>query len=182
MSHCHSDLLMFTFLLRFLCRMNLLYSIFRPFGVRMGNGRTSGMRLEINLRQGVVCGIEEKLPNHGSYYCFKGIPYAEPPTGDLRFEVCRLLIVLLRKDQFLKFISILQPPRPLLKFKEAVLDCSKERDVCFHADMLTLKNIGSEDCLHLNVYTPAQSDSNDALPVMIWFHGGAFKYGSGNSD
>lgn len=172
---------MFTFLPRSLCRMNLLHSIFRPFGKKMANDLIGRTRPEINLRQGVVRGIEEKLPNHGSYYCFKGIPYAEPPTGDLRFEVHRLRIVL-QTDQFLRLISILQPPRPLLKFKEAVLDCSKERDVCFHADMLTLKNIGSEDCLHLNVYTPAQSDSNDALPVMVWIHGGAFKFGSGNSD
>lgn len=85
---------MFTFLPRFLCRMNLLYSIFRPFGMRMANGLIGRTRPEINLRQGVVRGIEEKLPNHGSYYCFKGIPYAEPPIGDLRFEVYRLLIVL----------------------------------------------------------------------------------------
>lgn len=82
------------------------------------------------------------------------------------------------KDLFLFF----QPPQPLLTFKEDILDCSRERDVCFHVDMLSRKFVGSEDCLHLNVYTPAQSDSNDALPVMIWFHGGAFKFGSGNSD
>lgn len=75
-----------------------------------------------------------------------------------------------------------QPPRPLLKFNEDVLDCSKERDVCIHTDILTQNNIGSEDCLYLNVYTPEQLDSLNELPVMIWIHGGAFKFGSGNSD
>lgn len=44
-------------------------------------------RPAINISQGLVCGIEEKLPNHGSFYSFKGIPYAEPPIGQLRFEV-----------------------------------------------------------------------------------------------
>lgn len=80
------------------------------------------------------------------------------------------------------FTSLSQPPRPLEKFKDDVLDCSRERDVCFHRDLITLKNIGSEDCLHLNVYTPARSDADENLPVMIWIHGGAFQLGSGNSD
>lgn len=80
------------------------------------------------------------------------------------------------------FASLSQPPRPLEKFRDDVLDCSKERDVCYHRDLITLKNIGSEDCLHLNVYTPARSDADENLPVMIWIHGGAFQLGSGNSD
>lgn len=44
-------------------------------------------RPTIAVSQGVVRGIEEKLPNGGSFYSFKGIPYAEPPIGELRFEV-----------------------------------------------------------------------------------------------
>lgn len=69
----------------------------------------------------------------------------------------------------------------MLKFKEAVLDCSHERSPCYHKDMMTLETVGSEDCLFLNVYTPKLSNAKD-LPVMIWIHGGAFGAGSGGSD
>ena len=39
----------------------------------------------------------------------------------------------------------------------------------------------SEDCLFLNVWTPAQTE-RDRLPVMVWFHGGAFISGSGSDE
>lgn len=74
-----------------------------------------------------------------------------------------------------------QAPKPILKFKEAVLDCSHEGSPCYHKDMMTLETVGSEDCLFLNVYTPKLSNAKD-LPVMIWIHGGAFGAGSGGSD
>lgn len=74
-----------------------------------------------------------------------------------------------------------QAPKPLAKFKEPILDCSRERDTCYHKDMISMQTIGSEDCLFLNVYTPKLSDAKD-LAVMIWIHGGAFASGSGNSE
>lgn len=39
----------------------------------------------------------------------------------------------------------------------------------------------SEDCLYLNVWTPAQ-DADQKLPVMVWIHGGAFVTGSGSDE
>lgn len=75
----------------------------------------------------------------------------------------------------------MKAPKPLERFKESVLDCSRERDPCYHKDLITLEAVGSEDCLFLNVYTPKLSDKKD-LPVMIWIHGGAFSAGSGDSD
>lgn len=41
----------------------------------------------IVLNQGTVVGAKEKLPNGKFYYAYKGIPYAEPPLGKLRFKV-----------------------------------------------------------------------------------------------
>lgn len=157
-------------------------SIPRPFRhcTRMAGYATDRPRPTVSLSQGVVSGIQRRLPNRGWFHCFQGIPYAEPPIGELRFEVYQQSS---RSCQFIKLIFLnFQPPRPLLKFKEDVLDCSKERSVCFHTDILTKKRIGSEDCLHLNVYRPDEVDSNAPLPVMIWFHGGAFIFGSGNSE
>lgn len=56
--------------------------------------------------------------------------------------------------------------------------------MCFHKDMVTMKMVGSEDCLHLNVYTPhlPKQSADKKLPVMIWVHGGGFMAGSGDSD
>lgn len=73
----------------------------------------------------------------------------------------------------------MKPPQPLTKFSKILLDCTKERDVSAHKDIFTSELSGSENCLHLNVYTP-RLDAK--LPVMVFLHGGGFSRGSGNSD
>lgn len=45
------------------------------------------MSTQVVLNEGTVVGAEEKLPNGNLCYSYKGIPYAEPPIGNLRFEV-----------------------------------------------------------------------------------------------
>lgn len=112
----------------------------------------SSTRVKVN--QGVVRGCEEKLPDGRSFLRFSGIPYAKPPLNELRFR----------------------PPQKLLKFSEEELDCTREGDGCFHKSTLTKEYIGSEDCLNLNVYVPA--NANRKFPVMVWLHGGGFKYDS----
>lgn len=101
----------------------------------------------VQVQQGKVAGVVEKLPNGGSFFAFRGIPYAEPPVGELRF-----------KD-----------PKPLAKFSSPVLDCSKHRACCFQRDMVTSAAVGSEDCLFLNVYTPELVGQKKA--VLVFIHG-----------
>jgi acetylcholinesterase len=113
-------------------------------------------RINIDVAQGTVSGLEANLPNGGKYHAFKGIPYAVPPIGELRF----------------------QAPRALDKFPNPVQDCSEDGEICFQRDMTTAV-LGSEDCLSLNVYVPAVK--SDKMPVMVWIHGGAFMNGSGSS-
>ena len=117
--------------------------------------------LEVKVNQlGIVSGIQEKLPNGGEFYAYRGIPYAEPPVAELRF-----------KD-----------PKPLTKFPVPVLDCSKPRDICYQKSMMPINLLaGSEDCLYLNVYTP-KSTGSAKKSVMVFIHGGAFNHGSGDSD
>ena len=88
-----------------------------------------------------------------------GIPYAEPPLGDLRF----------RKPI---------PKQPLKSPYKAV----KHGDACYQMDIVPGFTKGltfSEDCLFLNLYVPA--NKTEYLPVMIWIHGGGFVAGASDA-
>ena len=99
-------------------------------------------KVKLKINQGTIKGCREKLPNGRNFYRFSGIPYAISPKGQLRFKA----------------------PEKLLKFDSKVLDCTRESDPCCHKSTVTKKFIGSEDCLHVNVYAPA--DVPHKLPVM----------------
>ncbi len=89
---------------------------------------------------------------------FKGIPFAAPPIGNLRWRApqpVRPWNGVRRADHFGP--SCMQPP-PVLK-------------------LLGAPPAMSEDCLYLNVWTPAES-ADAHLPVMVWIYGGGFTNGS----
>lgn len=92
---------------------------------------------------------------------FGGIPYAAPPVGNLRFA----------------------PPEPPTPWAPAKLDASHFGPDCWQlVDPVMNPGVSektmSEDCLYLNIFTPAgQSQSRKLLPVMVWLHGGAFQQG-----
>ena len=100
--------------------------------------------------QGEIRGTNDSDSN---YLAFRGIPYAEPPVGELRFA----------------------PPQPVAAHS-GELDASGFGPNCPQAEGVMGGASVSEDCLYLNVYTPEDSDN---LPVMVWIHGGAFISGSG---
>lgn len=86
---------------------------------------------------------------------FKGIPFAAPPVGDLRWKA----------------------PQPVVKW-DGVLKADKYAPACpqmSYSRVQTLET--SEDCLYLNVWTPARS-SKERLPVMVWIYGGGFAMGA----
>lgn len=110
---------------------------------------------EVTLASGRVQGTSN---GDHTVRIFKGIPFAAPPVGDLRWK----------------------PPqpapswsgvRPADKFGPACLQTNVFGDIYFR------ENQPSEDCLSLDIWIPAQPASAK-LPVIVWFYGGGFVAGS----
>jgi len=104
-------------------------------------------------------GILEGL-NESGIRTFKGIPFAQPPVGDLRWK----------EPQPVKSWTGV---RKASKFGPRAMQLPLFGDMNFRSDGM------SEDCLYLNVWTPAKT-SNDKLPVLVYFYGGGFVAGDGS--
>jgi len=115
--------------------------------------------LAVKTEQGTVRG---KTINDGKVKAFLGLPYAAPPVGDLRWKA---------------------PEAPAKWTGER--DATKFGAHCAQGhvfDDMVFQDAGdSEDCLSLNVYTPAGAKPGVKLPVMFWIHGGGYS-GGGSSD
>ncbi len=109
----------------------------------------------VNTRDGILEGL-----NESGIHTFKGIPFAQPPVGDLRWK----------EPQPVKGWTDI---RKALKFGPRAMQLSLFGDMNFRSDGM------SEDCLYLNVWTPAKT-STDKLPVMVYFYGGGFMAGDGS--
>ena len=98
---------------------------------------------------GVVEGLEER-----GIAVFRGIPYAQPPVGPLRW----------------------QPPRPASAYPEP-LQAHTYGPRCMQRTSGDRPPAVSEDCLTLNVWSKQLQPAKQ--PVMVWIHGGGFRSGSG---
>lgn len=98
----------------------------------------------------------------GAVSSFKGVPYAAPPVGPLRWR----------------------PPRPHPGW-DAARDAGASGAICVQPPANGDPGVGplpmSEDCLTLNVWTPTDR-GDEPLPVMVWIHGGGYNNGSGTAD
>ena len=119
---------------------------------------------ETTIETGQVRGVACGWPSITAYY---GIPYAAPPVGPLRWR----------------------PPQPAAPWK-GVRDSARPGPRCpqlgvgkgsfYEREFYPVEEEMDEDCLYLNVWTPAQSPE-EKLPVIFWVHGGAFRTGYGHS-
>ena len=85
---------------------------------------------------------------------YRGIPFAAPPVGDLRWRA----------------------PQPAAKW-EGVKSADKFGARCYQGGRGAAGVDTSEDCLYLNVWSPAKS-ANDHIPVLVWIYGGGFSAGA----
>ncbi|XP_065423304.1 fatty acyl-CoA hydrolase precursor, medium chain-like isoform X1 [Chrysemys picta bellii] len=126
---------------------------------------------EVVTKYGKLRGQQIKADGAETYVdIFLGIPFAKPPVGPLRFS----------------------PPEPAEPWK-GLRDATSYPPMCLQdpvsgqqlSDAFTNRKEKlpfqvSEDCLFLNVYTPASSDK-DMLPVMVWIHGGGLVIGAAST-
>jgi para-nitrobenzyl esterase len=96
----------------------------------------------------------------GDVFAYLGIPFASPPTGDLRFRSP-------------------QPPQNW----SGTYSATSFGNICVQYPEVLGIHLGAEDCLYVNVYTPAdaiqRAAAGDPYPVMFWIYGGALVLGDG---
>ena len=106
----------------------------------------------VKVKGGLVQGaVEDGLA------VYRGIPFAAPPVGELRWRA----------------------PQPVVKW-DGVKETVKFAPACIQGMMMGPGGSGpapSEDCLYLNIWSPAKSP-RDRVPVFVWIYGGGFAMGS----
>ena len=126
----------------------LLAAVVLPF-LAVAASAAQNDPLQVKLDTGTVSGISGASPDMRIY---KGIPFAAPPVGDLRWRA----------------------PKPVAHW-DGVKTADKFSPTCMQGN----GNTSSEDCLYLNVWTAAKS-ANEKRPVMVWIYGGGYNTGSGS--
>src|SRR5487761_2336260 len=94
----------------------------------------------------------------GPVESFKGVPFAAPPVGELRWRAP-------------------QPVLPWTDVRQASAYSADCMQVPFPSDAAPLGTKPAEDCLYLNVWRPAGTKADAKLPVMFWIYGGGFVNG-----
>ncbi|MFN9230620.1 MAG: carboxylesterase family protein [Planctomycetota bacterium] len=92
----------------------------------------------------------------GDVRIFRGVPYAAAPVGERRWQAAG-------------------PVEPWQGVREAI----QFGPLALQGETFAPRSAQSEDCLCLNIWTPANAAADSKLPVLFWIHGGAFIQGSG---
>lgn len=111
--------------------------------------------VDVKLEQGDIKGISDVTLFDGKlYFAFYGVPYAQPPIGKRRFK----------------------NPKPSKKWTKLFDATTEYHGACAQAHIVHKHGLyGTEDCLYLNIFTPALYKTGHKLKaVILWIHGYAF--------
>lgn len=116
------------------------------------------MQVTVDTGPGAITGTTD-----GRVHCFRGIPYGEPPVAERRF---------------LPSEPVINPAQSIdaTRFRSAALQ--PERRSGISEALMISPFFVSEDCLYLNIWTPATPPPARGYPVLFWLHGGSAMYGA----
>ncbi|KAI1724105.1 carboxylesterase family domain-containing protein [Ditylenchus destructor] len=153
----------------FFAYSSLFWFIFSPLFLNFAlftDGQSLEKSRSVWVEQGLVRGKIYKIGEQ-QVQIFRGIPYAEPPIGNLRFKKP------IKKARWEREYSATEYGAPCVQFME------------FHKhDRYAGINMKqeSEDCLFLNIFSPYNSeDESQLFPILVWIHGGSFLAGSSDT-
>ncbi|CAK5081449.1 unnamed protein product [Meloidogyne enterolobii] len=128
----------------------------------LSSSHQSKVPVDVELQAGLLRGFES-IFLHKRVRSFLGVPFAEPPIGELRFLPPRLK----------------KPWNETIEATTLAPACYQGRDTYnesfWGSEMWNANTPVSEDCLYMNIWAPAEASN---LTVLVWFFGGGFWYGS----
>ncbi|CAH0995768.1 hypothetical protein EMA8858_01895 [Emticicia aquatica] len=138
-------------------RIISLFALIMLYNFNVNAQNNNAFAIQATIENGVIEGNYDTKTGIQTYF---GVPFAKPPIGELRWKAPQALENWKGVKETKKF-----GPRPMQKL--------------IWGDMNSRSNGVSEDCLYLNVWTPAKRNTKD-LPVLVYFYGGGNVAGDGS--
>lgn len=143
---------------------NLSFFILMIVALALASCNESELNPTLTIEGGQIIGVE--TPTEGIIE-YKGIPFAAPPVGDLRWQEPQSVV----PWEGVKVADT---------YGAAAMQVTWDPDSFYGREWQASGSVPfEEDCLYLNVWTPAAGQIDEKLPVAMWIHGGGYREGFG---